>query len=134
MVILHILTAKKCDEAHPICGNCSKHKIQCDFAPLQDDRPPRRQERVKTDPFEKWLKTEDSSSKGLSPLLSSLLSTTSLLPDTTSGTGSTSNASAFQGIILSFQSPEFHISPLPLLWERLRTASLNSSFSIITLK
>lgn len=72
------------DEVHPICGNCSKRKIRCDFAPLQDDRPPRRQDRVKIEPFEKWLKTEDSSSRGLSPLSSSRLSTASLLPDTAS--------------------------------------------------
>jgi hypothetical protein len=39
---------------------------------------------VKIEPFEKWLKTEDSSSRGLSPLSSSRLSTASLLPDTAS--------------------------------------------------
>ncbi|KFY40544.1 hypothetical protein V495_05380, partial [Pseudogymnoascus sp. VKM F-4514 (FW-929)] len=21
----------KCDEAHPICGNCTKHGVPCDF-------------------------------------------------------------------------------------------------------
>ncbi|KAG4434508.1 hypothetical protein IFR05_010013 [Cadophora sp. M221] len=29
----------KCDETHPICMNCSKHDLECDFSPSKDRTP-----------------------------------------------------------------------------------------------
>ncbi|KAH7346477.1 hypothetical protein BKA65DRAFT_502535 [Rhexocercosporidium sp. MPI-PUGE-AT-0058] len=31
----------KCDETHPICMNCSKHDLECDFSPSRDRAPTR---------------------------------------------------------------------------------------------